>query len=127
MICKELPTTEIYETTCYWWLGNSWPVAPIDCLPPTGFIVDEYCVGYLYLTNSNIALLEWVVGNPKADKEKRSLALDFLLEELIESARAAGKKAIFSTTKNKKFSDRLVKHNFKITEENNINLLRGIV
>ena len=66
-------------------LSSSYPhtsyeikVIPKDNLPPTGLIVEKngtsIVSGYIYITNSTGALLEWIVSNPEyRDKDRKKL------------------------------------------------------
>lgn len=126
MNVQELPTSEIYGTTCTWWGENGWPVVAPLMLPPTGFIVPGMCVGYLYETNSGVALLEWIVGTKNADKAQRSLAIDILIKTMIVSAKERGFKALFTSTKNKSLINRYEKQGFLKTDTESTNLVRAL-
>jgi hypothetical protein len=72
---------EDYETLCGWW--KHWPKWPAS--PPRTFLPDNgkgglmvekngkpICAGFLYMTNSDAVLLEWIVSDPEyRDKEVR--------------------------------------------------------
>ena len=79
------------------WLDN-WPKwnAPVkDFLPENGkggLIVEindiPVVAGFIYLTNSKTALLEWIVSNPKYRESDRKQAIELLItgaENLIKS------------------------------------------
>jgi len=65
------------------------PLAP-ELLPPTGFVVPELAMGFLYGTDSKMALIEVLISNPMASRELRSQALDAVVEAIIAEAQARG-------------------------------------
>lgn len=75
-----------------------------DFLPDCGFIVfDEVPVaaGYVYVTNSKAAWIEWIVTNINyTDKENRNFALHLLMDTLINLCQMNGFKYIFAIVKN---------------------------
>lgn len=72
---------------------------PITLLSDTGLIVDGVAVGFLYLTNSAVGLLEGFMTNPEADKNDRHNALNGITLELIKMAKDAGCKLLKCDTK----------------------------
>ena len=83
-----------------WW--TDWGFTPPlkDFLPENatgGMIVyDEdtpVCAGFLYITNSKVALVNWIVSNKHYRKKPhRKLAIEFLIESLTDVAKNAGYK-----------------------------------
>lgn len=55
-----------------------------------GAIEPGVAVGFLYITDSNVAIIDYFVSNPAATKEARSLALSAILESLTALARELG-------------------------------------
>ena len=89
-------TDDDWDTLVSWW--NNWPKwkAPVkDFLPENGkggLIVEindtPVVAGFIYLTNSKTALLEWIVSNPKYRESDRKQAIELLItgaENLIKS------------------------------------------
>jgi hypothetical protein len=71
---------------------NSWyrargdqPIS-IELLPPTGFIEPGVAAGFLYLTNSSLALIEGFVSNPAASSEARHQALSAITAAILDLA-----------------------------------------
>lgn len=87
-----------YERLAGWFSG--WQCAPphIDTLPATGFIVGDVMAGWIYLTNSRMALIENVVSNPSSTREERESSFPLLIGALLVVARDAGYDHIRSTT-----------------------------
>ena len=113
-----------HYTVCKWWKQHDWQGLSLNMLPPTGYIVDDVCAGWLYKTDGGWALLEWIISNPESDKDKRDEALDRLISKLIEEADNAGVKAIFTSSNHPKLVERYGKHNFKITDTNVTHMVR---
>jgi hypothetical protein len=93
--------TQYYGTLSFWWQLHGWPAIPETSLPKTGIVVEvegkPVVAGFLYNTDSNIAWLEMVVGNPLCDKIVRSNALDILIPALLAEAHKLGKSIVFSS------------------------------
>lgn len=111
-----------------WWAGHrDWTPVPEEMLPNLGVIVStddkDLCAGFLYITNSKMCLMEWVVSNPKAPREGRGESIDFLLEALKTIAKEKGYSVIFTMTGHPVFKSRLVQHGFQITDENMTHLV----
>lgn len=101
-----------YPVLLEWWKAHKFPPPVEGFLPETGYIVDECAAGFLYLSNSPLAMLEWVVCDPKASKEVRGPAVDELISHICLAAKLAGSDAIFTTTVLPAFSHRLQRLNF---------------
>tara|TARA_R100001463_G_scaffold38711_2_gene83025 strand:- start:6539 stop:6940 length:402 start_codon:yes stop_codon:yes gene_type:complete len=89
-------TDKDWDTLVSWW--SNWPKwqAPVkDFLPENGkggLIVEKdnkpIVAGFIYLTNSKTALLEWIVSNPKYREADRKQAIELLItgaENLVKS------------------------------------------
>ena len=89
-------TDDDWDTLVSWW--DNWPKwkAPVkDFLPENGeggLIVEindiPVVAGFIYLTNSKTALLEWIVSNPKYRGSDRKQAIELLItgaENLVKS------------------------------------------
>jgi len=89
-------TDKDWDTLVSWW--SNWPKwkAPTkDFLPENGkggLIVEindtPVVAGFVYLTNSKTALLEWIVSNPKYREDDRKAAIELLItgaENLVKS------------------------------------------
>lgn len=54
-----------------WMKARKWPMPPSKgALPPTGYIAEEngekLATAFLYVTNSSVAILDWITTNPKS-------------------------------------------------------------
>ena len=98
-----------WDTLVEWW--DSWPewTAPSkDFLPENGkggFMVEKdnkpIIAGFLYITNSKAALLEWIVSNPKYRESDRNEAVELLIKGAEDFCKEQGIKYIFSIGRNK--------------------------
>ena len=57
--------------------------------------------GFLFITNSNWAKLEWIVSNPEYKEEDRKQAIEALITNIEDVCRGMGLKYVFSVSKNK--------------------------
>tara|TARA_R110002012_G_scaffold93710_6_gene227373 strand:+ start:291 stop:707 length:417 start_codon:yes stop_codon:yes gene_type:complete len=99
---------EDYEIICKWWKWWRWPIIPRVALPENGecgFMVEKnnkpIVSAFLYLTNSNVALLEWIVSNPDYREDDRKEAIELLIIEAEKACKEMGVASIFSLGRNK--------------------------
>ena len=102
-------TENDWDTLTQWW--DAWPdwVAPArDLLPDNGkggLMVEKnnssVMAGFLYLTNSKTALLEWVISDPNYRDNDRKQALELLIAASEEVCKELGYKYVFSICRNK--------------------------
>jgi len=99
-----------WDTLVSWWLEwRYWKVAPPkDFLPDNGtggFMVEKNGIpivsGFLYFTNSQGVLLEWIVSNPNYRDNDRKDAIILLIDTAEEFIKKQGKSYIFSIGRNK--------------------------
>jgi hypothetical protein len=97
-----------WETLQSWWKWWRWPEMNRDLLPLNGLGGLMVCkgdipvmAGFLYLTNSKGALLDWIVSNPEYKEKDRKTALMLLIDSCEEVAKTNGYNIIFSFTRNK--------------------------
>ena len=96
-----------YDIIVEWW--KSWPDwQPLarNLLPEngTGGIMIErngipIVAGFLYSTNSKIAWMEWIVGNP--NEKNKSEAIELLISSLEDWGKAGGFEIILSIGRSK--------------------------
>ena len=104
---RELKESD-WEVLCSWWKWWRWPEMKRDVLPSNGLgglIVYKgdtpIVAGFLYLTNSKGALLDWIVSSPKYKDQDRSQAIKLLIDGCEQVAKVNGYNIIFSFTRNK--------------------------
>lgn len=103
-----------------------------DSLSLDGYITEYYnqkvCAGWLYTTNSNIAMIEFVIANPKVKTDIRKESLKKLLTDLEALAKTKGYELLLIITSNKGYSKTLGSYGFKrgdIPHYENIKILWG--
>jgi len=97
-----------WDTLQEWWTKWDWPTVTKEMLPLNGcggLIVYKgdipVIAGFLYLTNSHIAWMEWIISNKDYKESDRKKALKILILGLEDIALSVGKDIIFSVSKSK--------------------------
>ena len=99
-----------WETLVSWWkVWPKWEVMPKDFYPDNatgGFMVEKdnkpIVAGFVYLTNSKGALLEWIVSDPNYREDDREDAIQLLINGAENVCKTLGYKFMFSIGRNKK-------------------------
>lgn len=115
-----------YPTLYSWWTDHGWSPVPFNMLPKTGFVVDNICAGFIYITDSQLCHMEWIISDPNSDKEKRDVALNTLIDTLCMVAKEYNCKAVFTTAKQKVLIERLKHHGFTTTDTEMVHLIKRI-
>jgi len=79
-----------YEDLCKWLEQRKCPIPTREMLSDNGAIVPDVGCGFLYLTDSSMAHLDFFVTNPMADEDKRTKAMDVVTSNLIMWAKEFG-------------------------------------
>jgi hypothetical protein len=102
-----LITEDDYENILKpWWKFWRFKGPAFDMLPINGGIMlsedgVDICAGFVYLTNSKTAWVEWIVSNPDVkDRDKRKHYLLTLINTLTKVAQEKGNKYIYTSLKN---------------------------
>jgi hypothetical protein len=97
-----------WETLQLWWKLWKWPVMSKDMLPLNGcgglmVYKDEQPIaaGFLYLSNSKVAWLDWIISSPSYKEKDRREALELLISSLEEVARQQDYSIIISIARHK--------------------------
>jgi hypothetical protein len=115
---KEFNIEKDYEEYSSWFSHFSYESPPKNLLSTLGFTVStdiNICSGFLYISNSALAYIEFVIANPKAKREDRKESLNILLTHLQGLARTKGYEMIMIITATSGFSKNLVE-NFGYTK-----------
>ena len=102
-------TENDWDTLTHWWdAWPEWTAPPKDFLPENGkggLMVEKnnnsVMAGFLYLTNSKTALLEWIISDPNYRDNDRKQALELLITASEEVCKELGYKYVFSICRNK--------------------------
>lgn len=129
-----LLTDDDWETLCSWW--EKWPKwvnPPKSFLPDHGkggFMVTKgnknICAGFIYLTNSDAALLEWIVSNPEYREKDRKQALELLITTAEDACKALGKVHMFSIGRNRHLIETHKKLGWTVDKDPSHELIKNI-
>ena len=99
-------TDEDYPELVKWWEDWGWTAPTKGMLPNRGLggvMVNKdgvnICAGFMYITNSDYALLEYIISNKEYRGKERKLALQELIDAISEVAKSQGFKHIFTSLK----------------------------
>ena len=107
-----------FETVSNWWVLHG-EVPPIEALyPQTGFIVENVAAGFLYRTDSAMAMIEMIIYNPQARRDIRQKALDEVIEAIILEAKALDYSILTGITNKPTVLERSKKFGFSLIENN---------
>ena len=116
---RKLNPSDYDDILVGWWKDWGWQAPAQDFLPENGecglMVLDKdipVCAGFLYITNSSVAWVEWIISNKKYEKN-RAEALDLLLDKLIVSTNKLNIKYVFATNDNKNLINKFIKKGFK--------------
>ena len=111
-----------------WWKDWGWTPPPKDFLPETGIIISkgdvDICAGFIYLTNSKVALTEFVVSNRDYREEDRSDAVQLLLDCIVAIAEDNGCKYAHVILKNKSLIGKYKKSGYIVSDDNVTEMVR---
>lgn len=100
-----------YAILCKWWEAWKWTPVPLMFLPKIGFIVSnkgqDVCAGFLYQSDSKMAMADWYISAKGIKKDVRKGCLDMLIDALCDAARSLGYLAVVSATRNESLTTKL--------------------
>jgi hypothetical protein len=90
-----------------WWIEWKWKPPLKDFLPDNGtggiVVYDNgipICAGFLYVTNSKVSWVDWIVSNPKYRKKPhRKQAMILLIDTLTNISKNLGNKYVYALIK----------------------------
>ena len=102
---REFDEGKDYDDIKSWFEHFKDVVAPSrETLSLDGVITEYYnqkiCVGWLYTTNSNVALIEFIISNPEAKRDVRRECLKKVLTRLESIAKTKGYELLLNITSN---------------------------
>lgn len=100
-------TSKDFPMIVHWHKERKLTVPDPRALSDTGFIADGRVAGWLYLTNSNIAMIEGIISDPKSPASLRRESLDKLIGFMIDFALELGYTQFIGITKLSKMEDRV--------------------
>lgn len=120
MEIRKLNDNDYDDILVNWWKDWGWTPPQKDFLPENGaggFIVyDEdtpICAGFIYITNSKVAWIEWIVSNKQyREKPNRKNALDLLIHTLTSYCKDINLKYIFSNNNNNNLINNFINNGY---------------
>ena len=102
---RPLEESDYEQILVGWWKDWNWTPPEQDFLPDNGtsglIVYDKktpVCAGFIYMTNSKVAWVDWIISNKKYKNRKSALTL--LIDALTNAVKLS----------DKKFSYALIKH-----------------
>lgn len=112
--------TEYYNTLTQWWKAHSWDMIPQKYFPKHGRIAKingkNIAAGFMFLSDSNISVLDFIVADKNATKEERKLAVDAIIKNLKQFSLINGYDVIYCYTKHPSVIDSYKNNDFKIMQ-----------
>ena len=106
-----------YPPFCAWTRWYEIAPLPLQFLPQSGFVVEDVAMGFLYRTDSKLALIENLSANPMLPRETRTLGLDAVVAAIAEEARALGFEVLVGYTNVNAVIERALRHGFTTDDE----------
>lgn len=78
-----------------WLKAKGLPLPEFKFLPDCGIVVDDTACGFLIKTNSCVAWIDNIVGNPAKTPEERDAALKLMVKELERIAKVLEFECVF--------------------------------
>jgi hypothetical protein len=105
---RELNENDYDEILVGWWEQWGWEPPQRDFLPNDGkggvIVYDEdvpVCAGFMYITNSKVAWVDWIISNKEYTKKpQRKDAIKLLVSELTKICKLTGSKYSYALIKN---------------------------
>lgn len=92
-------TTDHYPLIRSWYEARNKPCPSVETLSNTGYMADGRVAGWLYLTNSNVAMVDGIISDPNTVPSLRRESLQKLSGFLVDMALMLGYTNIFGMTK----------------------------
>ena len=105
---RPLGETDYEDILVGWWKDWKWTPPLKDFLPSDGkggvMVLDNdipVCAGFVYMTNSKVAWVDWIISNKEYKKKpQRKEALDLLITTLTNICKDTGNKYCYALIKN---------------------------
>jgi len=117
---RKLEALDYEDILLKWWHDRGWSAPSKDFLPDNGtggMIVYEktipVCAGFIYMTNSNIAWVNWIISDKNyKDKGIRNDAITMLLNSLVSIAIGSNRTYVFAGNNNPSLIKRFIDFGF---------------
>lgn len=132
---RELRESDWDTLVGFWKAWPEWEQHPTKDLLPLngcgGVMVEKegkpIIAGFLYLTNSKVAWLEWIVSNPDYRESDRKEALELLINTLETVAINQGYKIILSIGRNKGLIETHKKLGYTVDDKPSYEITKKII
>lgn len=106
---RELNETDYDNILVDWWRQWGWEPPQKDFLPNDGkggiIVYDNdtpICAGYMYITNSKVAWVDWIISSKQYTKKpQRKDAIKLLVSSLTGICKSTGSKYVYALIKNR--------------------------
>lgn len=122
-----------YDCLVNWWKWWRWTPIPRNFLPDngTGGIMIEkentpIVAGFMYNTNSDAVVVEWIISNPEYKNKDRKQAVEALLSTIEAVCKKQGKKYMFSIGRSKHLIDTHKKLGWHVESKSSYELVKII-
>lgn len=111
-----------YGKLVEWWNAYNFTPIPMSSLSSIGIMVsneeEETVCGFLYLSNSDLCWVEFIVSNPNIkDKAIRTKAITQCINQLCEVAKEMNYRIAFTSLENKNLQDKYLSCGFVLGSE----------
>ena len=106
-----------YPTFCKWTRWYELTPLPLQFLPQTGFVVEGVAMGFMYKTDSKMAMIENLSANPTLPRETVTKALDLVVTAIADEGRRLGFEVLVGYTNVRAIVDRALRHGFTTDDE----------
>lgn len=103
---REIEDNDYKDILVGWWEQWGWEPPQKDFLPRDGkggIIVYDgdtpICAGYMYLTNSKVSWVDWIISNKEYKGKERKAAISLLVDTLTNICKNAGSKYVYALIK----------------------------
>jgi hypothetical protein len=108
LIVRPLNEDDYEHILMEWWRQWGWRAPMRDFLPDNGtggiMIMDgdiPVCAGFMYLTNSKVAWVDWIISNREYnERDTRKKAIKLLVDSLTNICKSSGAKYAYALIKN---------------------------
>jgi|TARA_B110000285_G_C15139075_1_gene629382 hypothetical protein len=105
---RKLNPTDYDNTLVGWWKDWGWDAPAKDFLPDDGegglLVLDQdipVCAGFIYITNSKVAWVDWIISNKNYKKKNKHEAVKLLVDRLTGLCKKSGSKYAYALIKHK--------------------------
>ena len=120
---RKLNSADYDDVLVGWWKDWGWEPPAKDFLPDDGegglLVLDNnvaVCAGFIYVTNSKVAWVDWIISNKKyTNKKGKYKAVNLLVDSLTNACKKNGNKYVYA----------LIKHDGLIKTYENFGYIKG--